>query len=167
MKTKYLSLLLAAGIVPGLAGCISAPTPLALVGPDAHGRMGAGPEGYLEVFTATQTIDVDFHSYFSPHLGYDVNDLSGQCVKFVPNHTSDLDEAPDRVALPPGTYQVVAESTWCGLVSVPVVVQPGKTTVVHLDGNEWRPAPAAASHLVYLPNGEAVGWSGRSAMTAE
>jgi hypothetical protein len=167
MKNKSLSLLLAAGLASGLAGCVSNPTALASVGPEAHGRIGPGPKGYLEVFTATRTVDVDFHSYFSPHMGYDINDLTGQCVKFVPNHTSDLDEAPDRVALSPGTYKVVAESAWCGLVSVPVVVQPGKTTVVHLDGNAWRPAAAAGGRLVYLPNGEAVGWSSQQATMTE
>jgi hypothetical protein len=167
MKTKYLSLLFAAGIVPCLVGCVSGPTALAPVGPEAHGRTRPGPEGYLEVFTATRAVDTDFHSNFNPHLGYNVSDLSGKWVEFVPNHASDLDETPDLVPLAPGTYRVVAESTWCGLVWVPVVVQQGKTTVVHLDGNQWRPASGAFGHLVYLPNGEAVGWSSQNAQTAE
>jgi hypothetical protein len=133
MRTKHIALF-AAGVIFGLAGCVSSPTVLAPVGPDATARPQAGPQGYLKVFTATQAIEVDFGAYFHPHMGYDISDAEGRQVEFVPNHTSDLDESPDEVALPPGNYNVVAESTWLGLVKVPVAVQKGKTTVVRLDG---------------------------------
>jgi hypothetical protein len=158
MKTKYTALI-GAGILSCLAGCVSNPLALAPVGPDAVSRALPGRQGYLEVFTATQTIDVDFQAYFHPHMGYDINDAAGRSVRFVQNHTSNMDESPELVTLPPGNYEVVAESTWCGLVGVPVVVQKGKTTVVHLDGNAWRPPHASGGQLVYLPNGEVVGWS--------
>jgi hypothetical protein len=161
MKPTCLALL-GAALFPILPGCIANPTALAPVGPGIQGRAYSGADGYLQVFTATTTVDVDFHSYFNPHLAYDVKDLAGKTVRFVANHDSEMDETPDTVSLPPGTYRVVAESAWCGLVSVPVTIERGRTTVVHLDGNPWRPPHATASELVYLPNGEAVGWSDAS-----
>jgi hypothetical protein len=158
MKTTYITLL-AAALLPCLAGCISNPMALAPVGPGAIGHASSGTEGFLQVFTATTKVDTDFESYFYPHLGYDVEDLAGKTVKFVANHDSDMDEVPDTVSLPPGHYKIVAMSTWCGLVTVPVSIEPGQTTIVHLDGNGRRPANASPGQLVYLPNGEVVGWS--------
>ena len=166
MRPMYTALL-GAGIILGLIGCATSPIALAPVGPDSIGRTMPGPEGYLEVFTATQTIDVDFEAYFHPHMGYDINDATGRSVKFVPNHTSNMDQSPDTVALPPGNYNIVAESSCCGLVTVPVVIQKGKTTVVHLDGSWWRPSHASTSPLVYLPDGEAMGWSGLIAQSSK
>jgi hypothetical protein len=159
MKTKYIALI-AVCIVPCIAGCVSNPTALSTVGPDTTVRARSEQTGYLEVFTATRTVDVDFEAYFNPHMGYNIEDASGQRIKFVANHTSDMDECPDFVALPPGSYRIVAESAWCGLVTVPVAIQSGKTTAVHLDGTWWRPSHASTNQLVYLPDGEAVGWSG-------
>jgi len=41
----------------------------------------------------------------------------------------------------------------------PVVIEKGKTTSVHLDGNPWSPTPRASDgQLVFLPNGAAAGW---------
>ena len=97
-----------------------------------------GTKGYLQVFSATEKsppIASDDYTYFNLHSGYDINDASGKNVKFVANHASNMDEWPDEVALPTGTYNIVAASTCCGLVTVPVVIQKGKTTVVHLDRN--------------------------------
>ncbi len=80
-------------------------------------------------------------------------------VKFVPNHAYNMDEWPDNVRLPAGNYNIVAESTCCGLVTVPAVIERGKTTTVHLDRNWWPRIKTSAKELVYLPGGGAVGWS--------
>jgi len=70
-----------------------------------------------------------------------------------------MDEWPDEVPLAAGNYNIVAESTCCGLVTVPVVIQQGKTTIVHLDRNWWPPSKTDTNQLVFLPDGEPVGWS--------
>lgn len=135
---------------------------LAPVGPDATSRAEPGSKGYLQVFSATEKsppITSDDPTYFDLHSGYDINDESGKSVKFVPNHASNMDEWPDEVRLNAGKYNIVAESTCCGLVTVPVVIQQGKTTIVHLDRNWWPPSKTATNRLVFLPDGEAVGWS--------
>jgi hypothetical protein len=152
-----------AAIIPLLAGCASNPMALAPVGPDAGGRTVSGAKGYLEVFTATEKsapIASDDNTYFDLHSGYDINDPSGKSIKYVPNHASNMDESPDRVTLPAGNYNIVAKSTCCGLVTVPVVIEKGKTTIVHLDRNWFPPSNISTNRLVFLPNGETVGWSG-------
>lgn len=158
MKLKF-TIIVAAATLPLLGACAITPTPLASIGPGPAQKAWAGSEGYLQVFTATQTVDADFHAYFNVHVGYEIDDASGKTIKYVANHFSDIDESVDTVSLPPGTYTVVARSTWCGLMKIPVVIEGGGTTSIHLDGNNWwPPSRPAANQLVFLPNGEAAGW---------
>jgi hypothetical protein len=169
MKLKIITFV-GAGIIPFVTGCISNPMALAPVGPDASSRMVPGTKGYLQVFTATEKsrpIASDDNTYFDLHSSYDINDASGKSVKFVPNHASNMDEWPDEVRLPVGNYNIVAESTCCGLVTVPVVIEKGKTTIVHLDRNWWPPSKTSTNLLVFLPDGEAVGWSSSTTKSPE
>jgi len=169
VKIKYVALI-GAGIITLLAGCVSTPMALAPVGPDAISRAVPGSKGYLQVFSATgKSIPIasDDPTSFNLHSGYDINDESGKSVKFVVNHASNMDEWPDKVTLPAGNYIIVAESTCCGLVTVPVVIQQGKTTIVHLDRNWWPPSKTATNQLVFLPDGEAVGWSSSISKSSE
>jgi opacity protein-like surface antigen len=158
MKISPILFLLCATTAPCFAGCSTANSlTLAPVGPGAGSRAVATNDGYLKVFTATHRVDVDFEAYFNPHASYRVEDASGRTVKFVQNHASDQDEAPDVVGLAPGRYNVIGESTWYGTVAVPVVIEQGKTTVVQLDGR-WR-GGAQNTALVHFPDGETVGWA--------
>jgi hypothetical protein len=169
MKIKLI-LIIGAAIIPGLTGCAANPVALAPVGPDPASRAAAGPNGCLQVFSATEKsipFASDDPTYFDLHTGYDVNDAAGKSVKYVANHMSNLDEWPDTVTLPAGTYNIVAESTCCGLVTVPVVIANGKTTTVHLDRNWWPPSKTSTDKLVFLPDGETVGWRGSAAKLPE
>jgi hypothetical protein len=163
MKIKYCSLL-GLAVIPMVAGCASTPLALSPVGPGPGRPAPSASAGRLQVFSATQQSnpigDIGPASYSYPHTGYDINDASGQRVEFVANHFSDMDESPDVVKLSAGHYQIVAESSCFGLVTVPVVIENGKTTVVHLDRNWWPPRHTAVDRVVWLPDGEGVGWSG-------
>ena len=158
MKSTFLF----CGVSVMLAGCASTPLALSPVGPGPNNRPALAQkssEGHLQVFSAREkSNEIGFNTYFYPHSGYRINDADGKTVSYVPNHLSDMDEYPDQVTLPAGNYQVVARSTWSGQVIVPVVIENGNTTVVHLDDSAWTPSGAAADQLVYLPNKEAVGW---------
>ena len=121
-------------------GCASQPLALAQVGPDATCRPLPISKGRLQVFSATEKsipFASDDPTFFNLHTGYEIYDAAGNPVKFVMNHASNMDEWPDTATLPPGKYRILAASTWCGQVSVPVVIEKGKTTVVHLDDNRF------------------------------
>jgi hypothetical protein len=162
MKIKHLSLL-GATIIPFVTGCASHPLALAPVGPQPGLPAMSGSTGSLQVFSATQPSnpigDIGSASSFQVHSGYNINDASGRQAGFVFNHTSDLDERPDLVKLPAGHYQIEAQSACCGLVMVPVVIEDGRTTFVHLDRSWWPPGRTATNQVVFLPDGEGVGWS--------
>ena len=160
--SEYITLF-CAGIIVFQSGCVSKPIALLPVGPDARGSAVTGTKGYLQVFSATEKsipFASDDPTYFNLHPGYDINDAAGKSVRFVANHMSNMDEWPDEVTLPAGAYNIIATSVCCGLVTVPVIIQKGKTTVVHLDRNWWPPSNTPTNQLVFLPDGEVLGWSG-------
>lgn len=161
MKMKFISLI-GALIIQGLSGCISNPMALGPVRPNPISPMVSSQKGYLQVFSAiVKSIPMasDDPTTFNLHSSYDIYDESGKALKYVPNHASNMDESPDQASLASGNYYIIAESSCCGSVKVPVVIQTGKTTVVHLDSNAWQPSNTPTNQLVFLPDGEVVGWS--------
>lgn len=149
-----------------LAGCASKPVALSPVGPGPVSHTAYAPRGFLQVFSDTETHVIGDGPPYYTHTGYSIHDESGKLIKFVPNHVGDMDESPSIVAMPAGRYHIVAESSSYGRVTVPVVIQEDRTTVVHLDRN-WVPSKnASPKSLVRLPDGEPVGWNGSIAKTS-
>jgi hypothetical protein len=148
-----------------LVGCATNSKPLAVapVGPPPLSSYDTTPKGWLQVFTGTEAHN-DGDVFYYPHTGYRLLTANEQLFKTVRNSIGIHDETPAFVKLPAGTYIVVAEGDYYGFVRVPVVIEPGKTTVVHLDGDWKGPAgKAAEADLVKLPNGEIVGWRAAAA----
>jgi hypothetical protein len=144
-----------------LTGCATKPIALAPVGPAASERADSTQHGYLQVFTATQKsipVASDDNTSFNLRTGYDIFDPAGKNDQFVANHMGNMDEWPDLVTLAAGNYTVKAQSSWCGMVTVPVLIENGKTTVIHLDDNWNPPKNTPLAQIVSLPNGSAVGW---------
>src|SRR5262249_29186603 len=50
--------------------------------------------------------------------------------------TSTSSEDPERVPLSPGLYKITARASAFGKVTLPVLIESGKTTSIHLDGSE-------------------------------
>jgi hypothetical protein len=150
------AVLTAAGM---FASCATTPVQLSAVGPEPPVIHSAFGEGSLVVFSDTEAKRLDKGLPFYVHKSYLVEDQNGKILRWVPNHLGDMDQSPQRVTLPAGAFQIVADSTGYGRVRVPVVIEPGRTTEVHLDGN-WKSSdqPSNASDLVRLPNAEIVGW---------
>jgi hypothetical protein len=151
------------GVVALTAGvfvsCTTTPVQLSAVGPEPpviHSTFG---EGFLVVYSDTEAKRLDKGLPFYVHKSYLIEDRSGKIVRWVPNHLGDMDQAAQRVMLPAGTFQIVAESTGYGRVHVPVVIEAGRSTEVHLDGS-WKPRvkPDKAPAFVRLPDAEIVGW---------
>ena len=157
MKMQTLPLIFAA-MIPMFAGCATHPIVLSQVGPEPIDVEASAPKGYLQVFSETDTVQDGDFTYYYPHTGYNICDQSGKVIQFVPNHVGDMDQSPSIVPVSPGNYRIVAQSSSYGRVTVPVVIQQGRQTVIHLE-NDWKPSLNATSkQLVYLPDGEAVGW---------
>src|SRR6266516_1993685 len=146
-----------------LTSCASAPPTI------VHEIVGPGPtvvneehDGFLTVYSATAWTTDDDGPSLLKYTNYRIDAADGTLFKKVPND----DQEPTRVILPKGTYTVVAQSDTSGMVSVPVAIETGKTTVVHLEREkDWKEAPVGirSADLVRLPNGQPIGLRARHA----
>ncbi len=154
MKARFFLL----GLVLLLASCASQPIALAPVGPGPYvNGASLNRKGDLQVYTEREEYYEDDISYF-PCTDYQIYTIDGKHLKRVWNHQNHEDEYPATVTLPPGEYVVKARAESYGLVTVPVVVKPDKTTRVILQPG-WKPGETVAkSDLVQMPNGYFVGW---------
>jgi hypothetical protein len=146
-----------------LASCASAPPTI------VHETVGPGPtvvneehNGFLRVYSATEWMADDDGPSLLKYTNYHIDTADGTLFKEVPND----DQDPTRVILPKGTYTLVAWSDTSGEVSVPVAIETGRTTVVHLEREkDWKEAPVGirSADLVRLPNGQPIGFRARHA----
>lgn len=162
-----------------LAGCAGPGSVVQLqpVGPVPNSVASASAEGCLQVYTARERAPVDANAteffwngdfgqnqflHGMAHSPYTVCTVEGKVLRRVPNTTGMNDPQPTRLTLAPGDYQVRAEAERYNDVTIPVVVpvriEGGKTTVVHLDGRWESQPPPAPEKSVRLPDGQIVGW---------
>ncbi len=160
---RWMYVLLGIGLASLAVGCSTTPVALAPVGPAPAGHRSMTSKGQLQVFTslAEQSDDqnqASEDSVWYQHADYDIDSLEGKRVKHVDNTIGHYEEAPRKVTLPTGRYVIRAQAKHYLQVQVPVVIEPGRTTRVHLD-DKWRPPTRTPSReLVCLPNGNPVGW---------
>lgn len=163
MKLMLRNTILSVSTAVLAASCASAPPTI------VHKTVGPGPtvvnqehNGFLKVYSATEWIAYDDLPSLLKYTNYQIDAADGTTFKEVAND----DQEPTRVILPKGTYTVVAWSDTSGKVSVPVAIETGKTTIVHLEREkDWKEAPAGidSDDLVRLPNGQPIGFRARHA----
>jgi hypothetical protein len=159
----------AAGAVLILAGCASVPTLLSPVGPDPSEHGASDPKGHLQIFSVVEPQSEGDDAVWYQHSSYVIYNEQGKRFKYVGNTTGKWDKTPQTVLLPAGRYTVTAraEGYRYVLVNVPIVIEPGKTTVVHLEQG-WNPPPGSGAEIVCASSGYAVGWrAGSSAPSSE
>ena len=139
-------------------GCASNPVVLAPVGPNPTRLPGPDDQGQLEVFSAREEQVEGDTSVWYQHADYNVYDSNGRKVRHVGNTVGHYDEAPRRIDLPAGGYLVKAPAKDFLWVEVPVVIEPGRITRVHLDDRWQPPANTPNAQLVTLPASHPVGW---------
>ena len=165
MRNGYV--LLGTSLVSLFVGCSSTPVVLAPVGPNPVGSETLGSKGELQIFSSLveQSDDQNQGSedpVWYQHTDYRIYDLHGKLVKRVDNTIGHYEHAPRLVALPAGRYLVKAQAKDYLWVEVPVTIEPGRTTRVHLD-DKWKlPADTPKRELVSMPNGNPVGWRAES-----
>jgi hypothetical protein len=131
-KTAGLLLLLSCFLLQGQA---TAGVTHPAAGPTDPGQNDKVSVGYLTVFSSTQEAQWGEGSFYYPHTGYRIYDANGKSVKWVDNHNTSIDEAPQKVELAPGAYTVWAQSDKDGYVKLPVVIKLARRTVVHLESD--------------------------------
>lgn len=161
MRNVYM--FLGAGLVSGLIGCSSTPVDLAPVGPNPAGIQNMASKGQLQVFSSLAeesddqsqgSTDPSWHQ----HTDYSIFNSQGERVEHVENSIGHYERTPRLVALPAGRYVVKAQAKDYFWVEVPVIIEPGRTTKVHLDDKWQPPTNTSKKGLVDLPNGNPVGW---------
>ena len=90
------------------------------------------PQGYLKVYSATDKFN-DGDALYFPHSSYTIYTIEGKPFKNVKNQRFPADEIPEVVALPVGTYAVVARSERDGYGRIFVVIKEAQQTIVDLD----------------------------------
>jgi len=129
-------------LIVQLALCFGAPTVAQAGGQDplSPGAVRPGnldyrtelPQGYLKVYSATDKFN-DGDAWYFPHSSYAIYTIDGKLLKNVKNHRSAGDEVPEVVALPAGTYTVVARSERDGIAHVLVLIKEGQQAILDLD----------------------------------
>jgi hypothetical protein len=154
------------GVIPFLASCAAPPIALAPVGPGPlPGRASSVRTGYLQVFSSLEEQSDDQNQensgaspFWYQHTDYNIYDAKGKLVKHVDNTAGHYSTSPRRVSLRPGNYTVSARDKEWRSVTVPVVIERGRTTKVHLDDN-WQPPPGTKqTEVVSAPDGNPAGW---------
>ncbi len=89
---------------------------------------------------------------------YDSN--GNETTRVSDNNKGEFEATPRPIQLNPGPYRVkalaaVGMGEW---ITVPVVIESGRTTEVHLNGHWKPPVDTPENQLVHAPAGFPMGW---------
>jgi hypothetical protein len=98
------------------------------------------PQGHLKVYSVTGESN-DGDAWYFPRSSFAIYTVDGKLFKNVKSQYSADDIIPEVVALPVGTYTVVAQSKRDGFVRILVVIKEGQQTILDLDlwGKKTQP----------------------------
>ena len=156
MKT-YHAIILGAVFVSMVVGRALVAT-LPPVGPNPFGLQNQSVSGQLEVFSSLEGHSEGNNPPWYQHADYYICDRQGHRLQHVDNTVGYYARAPRLVTLSPGEYLVESPAKDAFWVKVPVVVQAGRVTRVHLDGEWAMPANTPETKVVLAPAGYPVGW---------
>ena len=167
MKAISLSLTAVAGVF--LWGCATGKSGLALdvVGPGpAQPAQAHSTTGTLVVYSAYD-VNADFNDHDScrpEYSDYEIYTADGKLWRRVHNDSGTVLQDPATVDIPTGKYRVVARANGYGRLTVPVIIEAKRATVLHLEGGGAWPDRAAfnQTNAVRLPDGRIVGWRASS-----
>ena len=149
--------LLSALACASLCGC-AASAPLAQMPQLDTSGASAPPDaagfGDLMVYSATFAPTLEEGEY-PAHTDYTIATVADKPLQHITNQTGSFDKRPATVSLASGEYHVRAQYQRGGFITVPVTIEPGKTTILDLDGT---PAARGSSDPIRLPDGTLAGW---------
>ncbi len=135
----------------------SDPLSIGAVRPGTLDHRTESTQGYLKVYSATDEFNDGGLAYYS-HSSYAIYTIDGKLFKSVENHISRSDESPELVALPAGSYLVIARSDRQGDVGIRVAIKAGQLTVLDLDLGE-RDGQTVTLTRVVAPGGQLIAGS--------
>jgi hypothetical protein len=165
MKALLMLNIVAAGIL--VAGCVSDnenKVALDTVGPAPVQTPAISPStnGTLAVYSAfRRTSDFDIRDPYRPEYSdYRIYNADGEFLRNIHNDSGTFLQDPASVSLAPGRYRVVARANGFGFITVPILIEAGQSTVLHLEGGDpGGDAPGfSQTNAVRLPDGQIVGW---------
>ena len=89
-------------------------------------------QGYLTVYLTADEFN-DGNAWYFPHSAFAIYTIDGKLFKNVKSQLFTDEEIPEVVALPVGSYMVVARSEKDGYIRLPVAIKAGQRTVLDLD----------------------------------
>src|SRR5262245_59114448 len=133
MQAHALRSILLAALPVVAIGCTPTP-PVMLAAVGAAPSTTQAQEGWLTVYTPTEPADSDGPAYFAGYRIYLSDGTLFRTIRW--NGSVDaVNGEPRRIALSVGTYAVEARTENGPLVRVPVVIESGRLTAVHPQGN--------------------------------
>ena len=97
-------------------------------------------QGHLKVYSVRGDFN-DGDAWYFPRSSFAIYTIDGKLFKNVKSQYSADDIIPEVVALPVGTYTVVARSKRDGYVRILVVIKKGQQTILDLDLWEKKTQP--------------------------
>ena len=164
MKALLMLNIVATGIM--LAGCASDNKRIAIntVGPAPAKTSATSPStnGNLAVYSAyRRTPDFDTRDPYRPEYSdYRIYNVDGKFLRNIHNDSGTFLQDPASVPLVPGKYRIVARANGFGLIMVPILIEAGQSTVLHLEGGDLGGDTSGfnQTNAVRLPDGQIVGW---------
>lgn len=117
------------------------------VRPETSDDRTESAQGYLKVYSATDELNDGGLAYYS-HSSYAIYRTDGKLFKSVENHSPRSDESPELVALPVGSYLVIARSDKHGEVGFRVTIKARQLTVLELDLAERNGQTVSFSQVI-------------------
>lgn len=164
MKAFFNLMVLSAGAI--LSGCATGNgLVLGTVGPPISQPTKASStstNGSLTVYSAfRRNADFNARDPFRPEYSdYEIFSATGRLLQRVHNNSGTIFQDAVSLELPPGKYAVRARANGYGLVTVPVIVEARRDSVLHLEGGGcWPDEPVFnQTNAVRLPDGLVIGW---------
>jgi len=103
-----------------------------LIRPGGSNYPAGSSRGYLTVYLTVDEFN-DGNAWYFPQDLFAIYTIEGKLFKNVTSQLSADEEIPEIVALPVGSYMVVARSEKDGYIRLPVAIKAGRRTVLDLD----------------------------------
>lgn len=163
MKAFFYLILGMIGVV--LSGCVTGRSGLVLdtVGPAMSTPSTVNSSNGTLVVYSAYDVNASFinrNSKSPVYSDYKILAADGRLLQRVRNNSGTILQDPVLVGLPSGKYQVIALANGYGRVMVPVSVEAGCRTILHLEGGGFWPDESAfnQTNAVCLPDGVIIGW---------